>query len=705
MKTFATGLVAALSVANTYARVLNTQVSGGDPDAFVRHAKANGQAQSEGTTTYDGVELASIPSNLMPQGRAALAPNAQKLSTNGWTATADSAQDGQPAQNVLDGNANTLWHTPWGANGAGLPHQITVDMKQNYLINTIAMQPRQDGNQNGNIGGHRLQTSTDGNNWSAPKVLGTWRDDASTKTSIFEATNARYVRLTSLTEAGGRGPWTSIAELNVYSTPNAPPAYGGRYGGEWSPTIDFPIVPVAAAVLYNSGNILTWSSYAADSFGGSPGGITLTATYFAGTQTVSQRTVTNTNHDMFCPGISINARGQVVVTGGNDAARTSIYTPGNDAWTSAPNMQISRGYQAQTTLAGGKTFTIGGSWSGGTGGKNGEIYSLTNNAWTKLGGALSKPLLTNDAQGEYRADNHAMLFGWKGDAVFQAGPSKTMNWYTTGGGGGSTVAGTRGNDGDAMCGIAVMYDAVAGKILVTGGAVNYQNVDATANAQIVTIGNVNNAVQTQTINPMWFKRIFASAVVLPTGEVFIVGGQVYGQPFSDDTSILTPEIWSPQTTNFYKLPDQNAARVYHSVALLLADGTVFSGGGGLCGGCATNHFDGQVYSPSYLFNTDGSKATRPVINSAPATILPGQTLTVNVNSGINSWSLVRLGSVTHTVNTDQRRVPLTGTATGGGNYNLPIPNDFGIVLPGYYWLFAINGNGVPSLGRVIQIPK
>ena len=35
-------------------------------------------------------------------------------------------------------------------------------------------------------------------------------------------------------------------------------------------------------------------------------------------------------------------------------------------------------------------------------------------------------------------------------------------------------------------------------------------------------------------------------------------------------------------------------RNYHSVALLLPDGRVFSGGGGLCGPCATNHPDAQI---------------------------------------------------------------------------------------------------------------
>jgi galactose oxidase len=114
---------------------------------------------------------------------------------------------------------------------------------------------------------------------------------------------------------------------------------------------------------------------------------------------------------MFCPGISLDATGRVVVTGGNDAAKTSIYSVANNAWTSAPDMQLPRGYQAQTTFSDGRTFTIGGSWSGGYGGKDGEVYDPATNTWTLLPGCPVEKILTQDAQGEFRSDNHAWLFG------------------------------------------------------------------------------------------------------------------------------------------------------------------------------------------------------------------------------------------------------------------------------------------------------
>ena len=46
-------------------------------------------------------------------------------------------------------------------------------------------------------------------------ATGTWADDANTKRVTFAPVNVRYVRLTGFTEAGNRGSWTSVAELNL----------------------------------------------------------------------------------------------------------------------------------------------------------------------------------------------------------------------------------------------------------------------------------------------------------------------------------------------------------------------------------------------------------------------------------------------------------------------------------------------------------
>lgn len=160
---------------------------------------------------------------------------------------------------------------------------------------------------------------------------------------MFTPTNARYVKLQALSEAGNRGPWTSCAEFNVYTAAQAlPPAPQGV--GAWGPTIEFPLVPVSGTIEYTTGNLLVWSSYNPSTFGGSNLVQTITAVYTPATGLVTSTLVTNTAHDMFCEGLSMNFNGQAVATGGNSDDSTSYYDSPSNAWSKGPvsisNLQI-----------------------------------------------------------------------------------------------------------------------------------------------------------------------------------------------------------------------------------------------------------------------------------------------------------------------------------------------------------------------------
>jgi galactose oxidase len=167
--------------------------------------------------------------------------------------------------------------------------------------------------------------------------------------------------------------------------------------------------------------------------------------------------------------------------------------------------------------------------------------------------------------------------------------------------------------------------------------------------------------------------------------------------------VLSPELWDPATGSFTVMAPQAIPRTYHSAAVLLPDGRVFSGGGGLCGGCTTNHPDGQIYSPPYLFNANGTLRTRPVITSAPASAVTGSTVTVTTNSATPTFSLIRMSGDTHTVNNDQRRIPLAPATVNGTTYTLQLPSDKGVLLPGNYMLFALDASGTPSVAKMMNI--
>ncbi|MFE5298783.1 discoidin domain-containing protein [Streptomyces sp. NPDC056632] len=617
------------------------------------------------------------------------------LPRTGWTATAgdeETAKENGRAANVLDGDAATIWHSRWSGTPAPLPHRITIDMHRTAAVSALVYQPRKD-SPNGRVGAYTVTTSTDGTTFGAPVSSGTWRDDDTVKTATFTRTaNARYIRLTVTREAGNRGPWASAAEIRL-SGPANPAAHGS-----WSRITGFPLVPVATAVLPGD-KLLAWSAYAVDRFGGSSG-YTQTAILDLKTGKVTQRRIDNTGHDMFCPGIAMLADGRVLVTGGSNAERASIYDPATDDWSATTSMNIPRGYQAMTLLSTGEAFVLGGSWSGARAGKDGEVWSPDTRTWRRLPGVPAAPAVTADPAGAYRADNHMWLYATSGGKVLQLGPSKQMNWITTRGDGSITSAGTRADSPDAMTGNAVPYDI--GKLLTLGGSPGYQQTPATRRAYTVSIdGSQVRSVRT---GDMGHARAFGNSVVLPDGKVAVFGGQAFPVPFSDATSVLTPELWDPATGRFTPLATMAIPRNYHSVANLLPDGRIFSGGGGLCGDCATNHADGAVFTPPYLLNADGSPKPRPVITGGvPPRAAPGSTLTVATGGPVSSFVLMRAAAATHSTDNDQRRVPLASTAAGTGSYTVSVPADPGVVLPGTYMLFALNAQGVPSIARFVTI--
>lgn len=490
--------------------------------------------------------------------------------------------------------------------------------------------------------------------------------------------------------------------------------------GQWSPVIEFDIVPVAIANLPD-GRLVTWSSKYHDDFDMNDG-YTFTQIFDPlgneGLGSVLPRKVTETFHDMFCPGINNLPDGRLLVTGGSSDEKTSIYDPKTGIWTADDNMKVARGYQGAVTLADGSAFTIGGSWNDGVpaGGRDGEIWrgdAAEGQRWTHLTGLPGSILYNqNDIDGEpegvYRLDNHAWLFAAPNGEVFHAGPGEEMHWFDVSGDGTSRPAGPsgkRGSDYMAMNGGAAMFDI--GKILKVGGSASYSsNTDGNPNTYVIDINNPNDVTVTRTTNNMEHARIYVSTVVLPNGEVLVLGGLDHAEVFVDDVAYLSAEMFTPDATGnngtFRTLASMEVPRTYHSAAILLKDGRVFMGGGGLCGeNCAANHKDAEIYSPPYLFNSSGILAERPRLK-APDKAFYERPLTVTASPGIQEFSFMRMSSATHSVNNEQRRVPVIHTEISPGNYQLTIPQA-NLMPPGYYMLFAIDAAGVPSIAETVLI--
>lgn len=261
--------------------------------------------------------------------------------------TATTSEDGNSISNALDGDPTTFWHSQYQPTIEKFPHVVTIDLGQPLSINGFTYLPRQDGGKEGNIGHYYLDTSLDEVNYKLV-AGGRFPDDSSEKQVGFQPILARYIRLTATTEAGNRGQWSSAAEFGYYVAPNSTSI------GQWDPVIGLPLVAAASFLEPETGNVMTWASFEFNHFvfndGVGGAGDTVSAIYHPN-GTVSERKITVTGHDMFCPGISMDFDGRAIVTGGDDAAKTSFFTAPDMKWAEGPEMNIGRGYQSQTTLS------------------------------------------------------------------------------------------------------------------------------------------------------------------------------------------------------------------------------------------------------------------------------------------------------------------------------------------------------------------
>ncbi|MFI6848917.1 TIM-barrel domain-containing protein [Kitasatospora sp. NPDC050467] len=168
-----------------------------------------GSASGAFTVTATGI---TVPNGTPVAASGPIAQTGWKLA---YADSQETAGENGVAANAFDGNGGTIWHTKWSNGADPLPHEIQIDLGARYDVDSTTYLPRQDGGVNGRIGQYEIYVSDSTTAWGAPVATGTFADTAGAKTVDFTAKAGRYLRLRALTEAGNRGPWTSLAELTA----------------------------------------------------------------------------------------------------------------------------------------------------------------------------------------------------------------------------------------------------------------------------------------------------------------------------------------------------------------------------------------------------------------------------------------------------------------------------------------------------------
>jgi YVTN family beta-propeller protein len=409
--------------------------------------------------------------------------------------------------------------------------------------------------------------------------------------------------------------------------------------------------------------------------------------------------INNTRHDMFCGGTALLPDGRLVINGGRNTTRlSSIFDWRTSQWVAIPNMNDGRWYNTSVALTDGSVFTVS-----GDGGTNTAERWTEGTGWTRLTGIDWFAILNLPG---YVNRWHPLIVVAPDNRLFHGGPTDQMNWVNPSGTGSLTFA--NANVPGAHYpkeGCFAMYNE--GRILVAGGSANTNPNPSDSSTGTST--NLAFTIDIRSPTPvvtatasMKYVRQFANSVILPNGEVMVIGGNTSGLKFNDTGSILSPEIWNPTTGLWREVTDMSVPRNYHSLALLLPDGRVWSGGSGL-GGNAADHRDAQIYTPPMLYDAAGNLASRPTMSSAPTEIGPGQVFNVQGSAGITRFTFIRMSSQTHSMNTDLRFLELPFTSPSSGNYAITAHSNISVMTPGYWMLFAHNAQGAYSVSKIIQV--
>jgi PKD repeat protein len=335
-------------------------------------------------------------------------------------------------------------------------------------------------------------------------------------------------------------------------------------------------------------------------------------------------------------------------------------------------MKRGRWYPTTTLLANGDVLIMAGADEAG-------VHVTVPEVWSSGG---VRQLTTASLERPYYPRNFLMPNG----KVLFAGELQTNRWLDPSGTGTWTY-GTNRLYGRRDYGSAVLYDV--NKILYVGGG------RTTNTAEIL---NLNSGSSWKWTGSMAFPRRHLNATVLPTGEVLVTGG-TRGTGFNDvSLAVHAAELWSPTTGTWTVLASNTVNRTYHATSILLPDGRVLHAGSGDAFGAPAER-NAELFSPPYLF-----KGARPTISSAPSSIAYSSTFQVTTPdaAGISAVSFIRLGSVTHAFDMDQRFQRLS-FQRGTGVLTITGPTSRNITPPGHYMLFILNGTGVPSVAKIIRV--
>lgn len=219
-------------------------------------------------------------------------------------------------------------------------------------------------------------------------------------------------------------------------------------------------------------------------------------------------------------------------------------------------------------------------------------------------------------------------------------------------------------------------------------------------------------------------RVMVEGTLLPDGTVLWVNGgntgaQGFGLARDPTLEALVYDPAKPLGQRWTTGGSSTVARLYHSVALLLLDGTLMITGSNpveqpiLEASTANPYvtdFRVEIYTPPYLQGDNANKRPTDVVLSSTSLIANSETFkvsfTVPEGAAAAKVSLYHGGFVTHSLHMSHRMAFLdtTGWAEGSTSQTLTVtmPPDGNVAPPGPYVIYVVV-DGVPAIGKFVMV--
>ncbi|KAG9831508.1 DUF1929-domain-containing protein, partial [Aureobasidium melanogenum] len=449
----------------------------------------------------------------------------------------------------------------------------------------------------------------------------------------------------------------------------------------------------------------------------------------------------------FCAGGSFLANGQFISLGGNGpldfidptvgdgfdgirylARSSSDASLDGQDWSEPGNkLSTKRWYPSVQTLPDGRLFVASGSLNGldpTVPANNNPTYEILDKNGKSSGVSIPMEILVKN-QPYYMypfmhqlKDGSLFVFVSKSSELFNVDTNTTLRTFADLPGDYRTYPNTGGS---VLLPLSSANDWNPDIIICGGGA--YQDITSPTDPSCGRIQPLSTNAKWE-MDSMPQGRGMVEGTLLPDGTVVFVNGgnegaQGFGLARDPTLEALIYDPTKPLGQRFTTGASSTIPRLYHSVALLLLDGTLMVAGSNpveqpilqpTTQNPYVTEFRVEIYTPPYLVGDNANK--RPTNMTLSSTSLQANSQTFNVEftvpAGAKSVkvSLYHGGFVTHSVHMSHRMLFLDteGWKHGATQQTLTVtmPPNSNVAPPGPYVVYVVV-DGVPSVGQFVQV--